>query len=716
MDGTGQERRQTAIQCLVAIARHHGVDLSAQRIVHDHALSGAEPEPRDLVKIAEANGLAARSLRLAASDLGKLDGTLPALVRLANGNSIALLGVRRTGEGERVVVFDPMASGSGMLRLTRAELDRAWGGDVVLLRRRRAPGEAAPAFGLAWFLPDLLRQKGIFRDVAIAAAVLHTIALVTPIFFQLVIDKVLVHHSLSTLHVLGVGILVALVFDAALGFLRSYLLAHATAKIDVRLAMRTFNHLLSLPIAFFERSPAGVLAKHMQQVGTIREFLTGRLFSTLIDASALFVFLPVLFVYSAGLTAVVGAFSLVMAGVIGVASVPFRRRLKALYQAEGGRQALLVESLHGMATVKALALEPLQHRHWETRSAETADRYFEVGTLGAGARAVSSLLEKLMMVAIVWLGALAVFDGQITVGELVAFNMLAGRVSGPLVQLVSLIQDYQQAALSVRMLGEVMNARPETGAGRKLQPAITGRLQFEDVGFRYPGRHQPALDRVRFEIPAGTTLGVVGRSGSGKTTLTRLIQGFYPVQEGLIRLDGIDLREIDMAHLRRNTGVVMQDSFLFRGTVRENIAVTRPEAPFEAIVRAARLAGAQEFIERLPEGYDTVLEEGAVNLSGGQKQRLAIARALLRDPPILIFDEATSALDLDSEAAVLANLAAIVRGRTGILISHRLSFLRTTERILVLDDGRVIDFGLHGEVLKRCAVYQHLWRQQTPSR
>ena len=576
------------------------------------------------------------------------------------------------------------------------------------------PDDAPRPFGFRWFIPELLRQKRLFAEVAIAALMLYALGLVVPIFFQLVIDKVLVHESFTTLYVLVIGVAIALVFDAVFTFLRRYLLLYATNKIDIRIATRTFAHLLRLPITFFERISAGVLVKHMQQASRVREFLTGRLFLTALDAISLFVFVPVLFFYSAKLTFLVLGFAAAIAVVIALLVGPFRRRLYALYQAEALRQGLLVESVHGMRTVKSLSIEPLQKRVWDDRSAQAVAMRFRVEKISATAQSVTGLLEKLMSVAIIGFGALDVFNGVMTVGALVAFNMLAGRVSGPLVQIVTMVHEYQEIALAVQMLGEVMNQRPERDDARTgLRPQLTGLIEFENVTFRYGAESAPALDNVSFTIPAGSVFGIVGRSGSGKTTLTRLIQGLYPIQQGLLRIDGFDARELDLVHLRAGIGVVLQDNFLFRGTVRDNIACVKPDASFEEVAQAARLAGADEFIERLPRGYDTALEENAENLSGGQKQRLAIARALITDPRLMILDEATSALDPESEAIIRENLRRIASGRTVIIVSHRLSMLADADAILVLDRGRTSDIGRHEQLLARCATYRQLWSQQT---
>ncbi|TGD95709.1 peptidase domain-containing ABC transporter [Methylobacterium nonmethylotrophicum] len=706
----------TGLHCLVAVARHHGIDLDPDRLAHAYAVGDEAVSGPRLTRMAREVGLRAGRARLSFSSLTDLGGAFPALARLKNGNFVVVTGTDRQGEAPRLIVFDPKASRHEPFLLDEEAFCAAWAGEVLLVRpkaRRRTPDGRRP-FGLLWFVPEILRQRRLFSDVIVAALALYAVGLAVPLFSQLVIDRVLTHESTATLTVLAGGVVLALLFEACFTFLRRYLLLYASNRIDIRVAVKTFAHLLGLPLAHFEQVPAGILVKHMQQAARVREFLTGRLLTTALDACSLVVFVPVLLLYSAKLTLVVLAFTGLVALTIACLIGPFRRRLQALYDAEGERQALLVESVQGMRTIKSLAMEPLQGRQWEDASAQAVQMRYGVERISAIAQAVTGLLEKLTSVAIIGLGAMDVFDRQMTVGALVAFNMLAGRVSGPLVQMLTMAHEYQEVALSVRMLGEVMNRAPETeGPSRGLCPPLRGEITFEDVRFAYGPDRPPALDSVSFTLEAGSIVGVVGRSGSGKTTITRLIQRLYPVQQGLVRLDGHDIREIDLAHLRRQVGVVLQDSFLFRGTVRENIAAAKPSASFEEIAEAARAAGADEFIERLPRGFETLLEENASNLSGGQRQRLAIARALVTDPRLLILDEATSALDPDSEAIIRRNLRRIARGRTVLIVSHRLATLVDAHAILVIDAGRLVAAGRHDQLLTACTTYRHLWNQQT---
>ena len=694
------------------MAQHHALPVSPQKVDTD---LGDPCDAAALARAAEAAGLKAKTVSLEWADLVGMADAFPAIARLKNGNFVVVVGVKKAEEGESLAVLDPLAKpANAVFLVAREAFCESWGGELILIKREYALLDENQPFGLRWFLPELAKQKGLLRDVAIAAMALHLLGLAVPVFVQLVIDKVVVHRGISTLYVLTGGVILALLFEAIFSFLRQYLLLYATNRIDIRLAQKTFTHLLRLPITFFDTGTAGVIVRHMQQSEKIRQFLTGRLFMTMLDASVLVIFLPVLFAYSAKLAGIVLLFAAIIGCVVLALIIPFRARLKALYNAEGERQSILVESIQGMRTIKSLALEDGRREEWQRRTAQAVEMHFSVGKISATAHVAMSFLEKLMMVVIVAMGAYDVFDQTLTVGALIAFNMLSGRVVHPLVQIVGLVHEYQETALSVRMLGEIMN-RPVEGKGGDggLQPQIRGKIEFEDVTFRYTPTGAPAINRLTFGIPPGKVVGIVGRSGSGKTTLTRLMQGLYPVQEGVIRIDGIDAREIDLAHLRRNIGVVLQDNFLFRGTVRQNISLTKPGASFEEVVAAARLAGADEFIERLPQGYDTILEENGSNLSGGQKQRLAIARAVLPQPRIMILDEAASALDPESEAIFLRNLGELVKGRTVIMVTHRLSTLTGADAIVVMHRGVIVDAAPHAELLKRCKIYIQLWEQQT---
>jgi len=704
----------TTVQCLAALAQHHRLPINPERLVEDYALVNEEPGPATLLRMAADIGLKARHDKMTWDTLLAQVGVFPLIARMTDGNCVIVICANQENGGQ-IKILNPLSDKAAVpLSINADVFCSVWSGEVYLAKRAfDLPPESQP-FGFRWFIPEILKQKKALRDIAIAVVAMHFLGLASPIFFQLVIDKVLVHQSISTLWVLGVGIVMALVLDAIFGYLRQVLTMAATNKIDMRLTRRTFAHLLSLPIDYFESNTAGMITRHMQQVEKIRGFLTGRMFFTVLDASSLLIFLPILFTYSVKLALITLTFTLLIAA-IAAAMVPiFQKRLNDLYQAEGERQSMMVEAIHGMRTIKSLAIEPGQRRQWDQKSAQSINMHFRVGTLAITGNAITDFLGKLLPVVIIVLGAQDVFDQTLSVGALIGFQMLATRVSGPLIAMVGLVNDYQETAISIKMMGDMMN-RPSEGRATAggLRPELKGEITFDSVTFRYPGSSVAALDRTSFTIPAGKIVGIVGRSGSGKSTLTKVIQGLYAVPEGIVRFDRLDAREIELAHLRRQLGVVLQENFLFRGTVRDNIAAAKPEATFEEIVAAADAAGAAEFIERMAQGYHTMLEENASNLSGGQKQRLSIARTLLTKPKILILDEAASALDPESEAIFMRNLSRIAVGRTVIMISHRLSTLVNAHAILVMQQGRLMDSGTHSELLSRCDLYQHLWNQQT---
>ena len=694
----------TALRCLFMMALHRGVQLQPEQFasVADTDTIGS------VLRVLRESGLPGEAMHRA--DAANLRAaTLPLMAMMRDGNWVMVLRV----EAE-IHLLDPRAEQDGVIRAISDRFFADWSGTLIYCKDREPAQPDPEPFGLRWFLPDILRHRGLFRDVAVAAFMSSLIAFATPLMFQILIDKVIVHRGTQTLAALMLIFAALTLFDGLFAYVRHYLMTVITSKVDARLASRVFQHLLSLPLFFFEATTAGVLARNLQQTDTIRQFLTGRLFQTLLDAMTLPLMLAMLLLYSAKLTLIVLGFSLLMACIIGVMVPGFRRHLETLYQAEGARQGHLIETIHGMRTVKSLALEPLRLRDWNEKITAGARRRATVGRIGALANVLTHGLDKAMQISVLGFGALLVFDNRLSIGALVAFNMVSGRVTGPLVQIVGLISEYQETSLALRMLGSVMRQPPEREPGRTgMTPPIRGALSFDLVSFRYRSQGSPALDRVTFSVEPGQVIGVVGRSGSGKTTLTRLIQGVMVPQEGMIRLDGVDLRHIDLGHLRRSTGVVLQENFLFRGSVRDNIAAARPEAGLAEIVAAARMAGADEFIGRLPHAYETIIEENGANFSGGQRQRIAIARALLPNPRLLIFDEATSALDPESEAVVQENLAAIASGRTLIIVSHRLTSLVMADAILVLEQGQVLDFAPHAELLARCESYQRLWQRQT---
>ena len=700
---------ETALSCLFRLGAQHGTYAEIGVIRRRHLIDGPTIAPAQLIEVAPEFGFKAEQLRLDWHAFQTRAFTQPLLLILSNTNVVILMGVRRDGV-EEAAISDPLFRDGSVFFLPRADLERVWTGDALLVTPMPASSEETK-FGFSWFTSKLFAERRLMLDVVAGALVMHLIALTVPIFFQLLVDKVVPNQAFATLYAITAGVFILILFDGGFNYLRNYLLSFITRKIDCAVANETVDHLMKLPIDYFHANPSGVTAYKLQEANNVREFLASRLFNTFLDFTGIIIFLPILLIYSWELTLVVLLVSALAFATLAIMSREFRLKLTEVNEIEGRRKAYLFELLNGIATIKTLALEPRSMVRWRRYSDEAASRSLALDHTAARARAVISSLERGMSVAIGALGALFVLSDQMTVGALVAFNMMGLRLAQPLIHASSLIQDYQRAVLSLKLLAQLMQTKAEPSIGQ-LSPSIHGHIEFEDVTFHYPGSPTAALKEISFAIAPGQVIGIVGRSGSGKTTITRLLQGLYMPQAGLIKIDDQDLKELDLAHLRNRIGVVLQDNFLFRGTVRENIAITKPTASLDEVVRVAQIAGAHEFIQRLPHGYSTLLEEGAANLSGGQRQRLAIARALIHDPPILVFDEATSSLDPESEAIIQQHLGAIARGRTIILITHRLSFVARADLIIVVDQGRIAQAGPHDTLLRSCLPYNQLWAQQ----
>ena len=598
--------------------------------------------------------------------------------------------------------------------MTRAELEAVWDGRLVLMTRRAKLADLSRRFDVTWFLGAVHKYRGLLSEVLLASFFIQLFALISPLFFQVVIDKVLVHRSMGTLDVLVVGLVAIALFETMLGILRTYLFSHTTNRIDVELGARLFRHLLALPIAYFQARRVGDSVARVRELENIRNFLTSSALTLVIDLFFTVVFVAVMFLYSPLLSWIVLG-SLLLYIAISAASTPlFRRRLDEKFRRGAENQAFLVECVAGAETLKAMAVEPQMQRRWEEQLAGYVASSFRVLALGNVASQIVQFVNKIAMAGILYFGAKLVIEGELTVGELVAFNLLAGRVSQPVLRLAQIWQDFHQARLSVERLGDILNtpAEPVYSPGRTALPAIKGDVAFEHVTFRYRIDGPEVLSDVNLKVPAGQVIGIVGPSGSGKSTFSKLVQRLYVPESGRVLIDGVDLAQIDPSWLRRQIGVVLQENVLFNRSIRDNVALADPAAPIERVVAAARMAGAHDFILELPEGYDTLVGERGGSLSGGQRQRIAIARALMADPRILIFDEATSALDYESERIVHQNMAQIARGRTVFVIAHRLSALRLADRILTIERGRITEDGTHDELIKTGGRYATLYRLQ----
>ena len=690
---------------LVMLLQFHGIGADPKQIRHQFATATIGiPE---MLRCAKDLGLKAR---VRSTNWTRLAQTpLPGIAALRDGGFLLVGKV----SDEKVLVQAPRSPRPVLM--SRAEFEAAWDGRIVLMTRRAGLIDLSRRFDISWFLGAIHKYRRLLGEVLVASFFLQVFALVSPLFFQVVIDKVLVHRSLATLDVLVIGLVAVSIFETILGILRTYLFSHTTNRIDVELGARLFRHLLALPIAYFQARRVGDSVARVRELENIRNFLTGSALTLVIDLSFTTVFLGVMFLYSPMLTAIVLAAFPAYIAISAGATPLFRRLIDEKFKRGAENQAFLVENVAGVETLKAMAVEPQMQRRWEEQLAGYVAASFRVTRLGNTASQSVQLISKLVTAATLYFGARLAIDGSITVGQLVAFNMLAGRVSAPVLRLAQTWQDFHQARLSVARLGDILNTATEApyNPARAALPAIRGDVVFEHVGFRYRLDGPEVLHDVSFSAPAGQVIGIVGPSGSGKSTLGKLIQRLYVPENGRVLVDGADLAMVDIAWLRRQMGIVLQDNVLFNRSVRDNIALADPALPIERIVAAARLAGAHEFILELPEGYDTVVGERGSSLSGGQRQRVAIARALVTDPRILIFDEATSALDYESERIIQQNMKQIAKGRTVFIVAHRLSAVRGADRIITIERGRITEDGAHDDLIRRDGRYAKLYRMQS---
>ena len=702
-------RVDSGLSALAAVAGYYRIAAHPAQIAHDLGLQARLSNCEDIVRAARRVGLKAKLLRR--QSVKRLISTpLPAIIALSDGGFLIL--TQRSADG-RFQIADPIARSS---RLESAErLAEIWPGDIILITRRVGGRGANPAtFNIQWFLASLWRYRRPLVHVLIASLFIQLFALITPLFFQIVIDKVLPHRATSTLLIVVVGLLVVGLFDVTLQYLRSYALNHTTSRIDVELGARLFDHLVRLPLTYFETRPAGQTVARVRELETIRTFLTGQGLSAGIDLLFAVVFVFVLFLYSPLLTWIVVSSLPFYVLIASVFKPILRERIKERFNCGAASQQFLVESVVGMQTLKAAAVEPVLRNEWEDKLAAYVKTSFQAAALGSLGQNTIQFVNKATTVLVILFGAHAVISGDMTIGALVAFTMIMNQATAPILRLSQLWQDFQQVQISVDRLGDILRCPPETQplACNSL-PAVRGAIKFANVDFRYRADGPLVLQGINLEIDEGEVVGIVGPSGSGKSTLTKLIQRLYRPERGHIFIDGIDAAQVDTAWLRRQIGVVLQENLLFNRSIHDNIALASPGLSRNAVIAAARLAGADEFIRDLPLGYDTPVEERGANLSAGQRQRIAIARALVTQPRLLILDEATSALDYESEQIIHTNMREMARGRTVIIIAHRLAAVRGCDRIVVIKGGRIVEQGTHEELRERPGgAYAKLWEIQ----
>jgi subfamily B ATP-binding cassette protein HlyB/CyaB len=697
---------------MIMAGRYHGMELDPGEY---RAKAGeTAPSAGSLSAWAQSAGMWSRAVRLRWRHLLRFHDSSPIVLLFTDGSAGLLTGAN----SDQGVVFiqDPTKPESEpSVPVDELRLARVWHGECVLLRANRGIAEADAPFNLPWLIRLVLGERRSLRDIGLASFILTFLKLAPILIIMRASDRILIYKSFSTLTLVAILLALAIIYEALLNHARQLLIVMVSTRLDARLTLHVFNRLLRLPLDYFERHPSGETMHKIGEIYKIREFLTGSVLTSMLDCTSLIVLLPIMFYLFPALTWIVMACACLITLII-IAFLPALRVLHGkLMEAEVRRAAVLSETVFGIKTVKAIALEPQRKAVWDERVADAGKWHLAFGRLAAWPQTLVVPVQSFMTYGVFMIGVyMAITDSaSITAAGMFGFMLLSRQVANPLVSLAKLVEEYERANAAVSHVASVVNRPPETnGASGGLRPQFSGAISFENVTFTYGGTKTPALDKVAFAVPAGTMLGIVGRSGSGKSTVTRLLQGINRDYTGYLKIDGTDLREINLRYLRSSFGVVLQDNFLFRGSIRECILADRPGLTLEDAVRAARLAGAEEFIERMPSGYETFIQEGSPNLSGGQKQRLAIARALITDPRILILDEATSALDPESEALVNANLLRIARGRTMVIVSHRLSSLTECDQILVLEKGHVEDIAPHQVLLERCTIYRQLWAQQ----
>jgi subfamily B ATP-binding cassette protein HlyB/CyaB len=695
----------TGLACLIMLARFHALAVDPQQVAHEFKESGQFFGVTEILLAAKKLGLIAKKVKPSKERIATTP--MPAIALAKDGTFFIVARM----EGEKILIHDPKVERPEII--DQATFEARWSGEMLLFTSRASLAGELAKFDFSWFVPAVVKYRKLLGEVLLVSFVLQLFALVTPLFFQVVMDKVLVHKGFTTLDVIAVAFVTVVIFEVTLTTLRSYVFAHTTSRIDVELGAKLFRHLLNLPLAYFQARRVGDSVARVRELENIRSFLTGNAITLVLDLVFSVVFIAVMFVYSKWLTLIV-LLSLPCYFIISLLFTPvLRARLSEKFNRSAENQSFLVETISGIDTVKAMAVEPQWTRKWDNQLAAYVSAGFKTATIGMFANGGITLVSKFVTIATLYFGAKLVISGDLSVGQLIAFNMLSGQVTSPVMRLAQLWTDFQQTGISIQRLGDILNTRTELASSKTSLPPIRGQIQLDQINFRYRPDAAEVIRNLSLGIAAGEVVGIVGRSGSGKSTLTKLVQRLYLPERGRVLIDGMDIALADASSLRRQIGVVLQENVLFNRSIRDNIALSDPAAPLPLVMQAAQLAGAHEFISELPEGYDTMVGEHGSSLSGGQRQRIAIARALITNPRILIFDEATSALDYESERIIQNNMKAICKGRTVIIIAHRLSAVRDANRIIVMDRGQIVEQGVHAELITRPkGLYAHLYNMQ----
>ncbi len=697
----------TGLISLEIVARFNQIDIDMESIVRNYGIQTAAISPEEIIRIAQNQGFKIKKKNFGLKDiLPKYP--LPAIVRQKDDNYVVVLAIKP--DEDKVMILVPLERAPKAVTLS--EFQETLQDFVLVLKHKMMNDEVK--FGFKWFFVEILKYKKIVGQVLLGSFVIQLFGLVTPLFTQVILDKVLVHRTISTLNVLAFAFIFVSIFEFLLNLARNYIFIHTTSKIDAKLGSKLFKHLFRLYYVYFENRQVGNIAARVRELDRIREFITDKSVTVLLDLFFSVVFVVIMLMYSVKLTMIAITFVAIIGIIFLLVTPELRVRLEDKFQMGAQSNSYLVESITGIQTVKSLGVEGSMFKKWEEKLGKYIKSSFNLAIMGNFTGSLTKFLQKVMTIAILYTGVVLVIENKLTIGQLIAFQMFAGQFSAPTLRLVNLWNEFQQTLLAVDRIGDILNSPVEV----QNETAVTlrnvqGSIRLENLSFKYNVELPNVLNQVNLDIKPGLKVGIVGRSGSGKSTLTKLIQRLYYPSEGTIYIDGIDIRNINPMWLRTNIGIVLQENYLFSGTIKDNIVLPRPNMPMEAVIQVARISGAHDFISKLPKGYDTQVGERGSSLSGGQKQRIAIARALITDPKILIFDEATSALDYESEKIIRDNMALISRGRTTLIIAHRLSTIQSCDLIVCFDEGRIVEIGTHTELINRDGYYRKLYLAQS---
>lgn len=698
---------QTGLIAIDTIAKINRLNIDIRSVIREHSLSEKEIEVEELLIIMKSFDFKAKLKEISADEIA-IKYPLPAIMVNTDGSYSILLKIDR--EKHRALIFNIKEEKTA--DVTFEELALLTNNKYIILSHNLINSQIA--FGFKWFFNEILSYKQVISEVMVGSFIVQLFGLVTPLFTQVILDKVIVHRSVTTLDVLAFAFITVTIFELLLNFSRKYIFLHTACKIDAKLGAKLFKHLFSLPFTYFESRKVGNIITRVRELDQIREFITNKSVSVILDLFFSFVFIFMMFLYSPALTFLVLGFVTVIALLYLIITPELRTRLETKFQMGAQSNSYLVEAVTGVQTVKSLAIEGSMQKKWEDYLARFIKSSFKLSNMGNIASAISGMLQKAMTISILYFGVKLVIANKLTIGQLIAFQMFSNQFSSPVLRLVNLWNEFQQCLLGVDRLGDILNNPVEVQSSQSITlPKIQGAVKFDNICFKYSPNAPYVINNFSYFVKPGTSVGIVGRSGSGKSTITKLIQRLYLCNEGTVYIDGVDVRQMNPTWLRYNIGVVLQENYLFAGSIRENISLPKPDAPIELIMKVAQMAGAHEFISELPEGYETIVGERGSTLSGGQKQRIAIARALITNPRIFIMDEATSALDYESEKIILNNMHNITQGRTTFVIAHRLSAVRNCDVILVMDKGRIIEVGNHEELMTHeKGYYRYLYSQQ----